>query len=159
MDAGSSNRESPFDRNSRSFLCLEANVYDKQHTTVQCLATMHDNSSFKSNRLRDLRRGKCFENCYVLFSYVAILAMFQQFVMQKTICYLFTGQARTQQYVSGAAPSFFMGGDQYIIGGSDAAPGEFPWVLSLIRGGSHSCGASLLSSTKGLTASQCVDGA
>jgi secreted trypsin-like serine protease len=52
-----------------------------------------------------------------------------------------------------------MGGEQYIIGGSDAAPGEFPWQLSQTRGGSHSCGASLLSANYGLSAAHCVDGA
>ena len=52
-----------------------------------------------------------------------------------------------------------MGGDQYIVGGTDASPGEFPWQLSQTRGGSHSCGASLLSSAYGLSAAHCVDGA
>nr|AAR13225.1 lumbrokinase-4 precursor [Eisenia fetida] len=52
-----------------------------------------------------------------------------------------------------------MGGEQYVIGGTDAAPGEFPWQLSQTRGGSHSCDASLLSSNSGLSASHCVDGA
>nr|ABD76397.1 fibrinolytic protease 1 [Eisenia fetida] len=52
-----------------------------------------------------------------------------------------------------------MGGEQYIIGGSNASPGEFPWQLSQTRGGSHSCGASLLNALNGLSASHCVDGA
>jgi secreted trypsin-like serine protease len=52
----------------------------------------------------------------------------------------------------------------YIIGGTDADPGEFPWQLSQQRQGvlgswSHSCGASLLSSTRALSAAHCVDGA
>jgi len=64
-------------------------------------------------------------------------------------------QARPQ----GAGPSFFMGGDQYVVGGSDAAPGEFPWQLSQTRGGSHSCGASLLNANFALSAAHCVDGA
>jgi len=66
-------------------------------------------------------------------------------------------QARPQKFIDGA-PSFFMGGEQYIVGGSDASPGEFPWQLSQTWGGSHSCGASLLSSNYGLSASHCVDG-
>jgi len=52
--------------------------------------------------------------------------------------------------------------DSYIIGGVDATPGEFPWQLSQQRLGaawSHSCGASLLSSTYALSAAHCVDGA
>jgi len=50
----------------------------------------------------------------------------------------------------------------YIIGGVEAIPGEFPWQLSQQRLGSawsHSCGASLLSSTYVLSAAHCVDGA
>ena len=69
------------------------------------------------------------------------------------------GQARSQVLIDGALPSFMMGGDQYIVGGTDASPGEFPWQLSQTRGGSHSCGASLLSSAYGLSAAHCVDGA
>jgi secreted trypsin-like serine protease len=52
----------------------------------------------------------------------------------------------------------------FVIGGTDADPGEFPWQLSQQRQGStgtwsHSCGASLLSSRYGLSAAHCVDGA
>jgi secreted trypsin-like serine protease len=49
----------------------------------------------------------------------------------------------------------------YVIGGSNANPGEFPWQLSQQRNSgswSHSCGASLLSSRYGLSAAHCVDG-
>jgi len=67
--------------------------------------------------------------------------------------------ARPQAFSGPAGPSVFMGGEQYIIGGSNASPGEFPWQLSQTRGGSHSCGASLLSSRSGLSAAHCVDGA
>lgn len=60
-------------------------------------------------------------------------------------------------------PHFFIGIDSYIVGGSDAAPGEFPWQLSQERLSgstwSHSCGASLLSPRYGLSAAHCVDGA
>jgi secreted trypsin-like serine protease len=58
-----------------------------------------------------------------------------------------------------AAPSVI---DSFIIGGVDAAVGEFPWQLSQQRLGttwSHSCGASLLTSTKALSAAHCIDGA
>jgi len=73
-------------------------------------------------------------------------------------------------FVSGEArPSFNApiasfgshGVNNYIIGGSDAAAGAWPWQLSQQRLGaawSHSCGASLLSSTKALSAAFCVDG-
>jgi len=46
-----------------------------------------------------------------------------------------------------------------IIGGQNANPGEFPWQLSQQRSNSHSCGASLLGATRGLSAAHCVDGA
>jgi secreted trypsin-like serine protease len=52
--------------------------------------------------------------------------------------------------------------DLAIIGGSNAAVGAWPWQLSQQRLGStwsHSCGASLLSSTKALSAAHCLDGA
>jgi len=49
----------------------------------------------------------------------------------------------------------------FIINGVDAEQGEFPWQLSQQRLGtawSHSCGASLLSSTYALSAAHCVEG-
>jgi secreted trypsin-like serine protease len=66
-------------------------------------------------------------------------------------------QARPAVDVPGA--SFVRSVQPYVIGGSNASPGEFPWQLSQTRGGSHSCGASLLNSRYGLSASHCVDGA
>jgi elastase-2 len=62
----------------------------------------------------------------------------------------------------GAVASFgVLGIDNFIIGGSDAVQGVWKWQLSQERLGStwsHSCGASLLSTTKALSASHCVDG-
>jgi len=52
--------------------------------------------------------------------------------------------------------------DMMIIGGENAIKGEFPWQLSQQRLGgtwSHSCGASLLSGTRALSAAHCVEGA
>jgi secreted trypsin-like serine protease len=52
--------------------------------------------------------------------------------------------------------------DHRIIGGQDAEQGKWIWQLSQQRQSgtvwSHSCGASLLSATKALSASHCVDG-
>lgn len=49
-----------------------------------------------------------------------------------------------------------------IIGGANAAPGEFPWQLSQQRfasqAWSHSCGAVLLDGMRALSAAHCVDG-
>lgn len=56
-------------------------------------------------------------------------------------------------------PTFSYGG---VIGGTNANRGEFPWQLSQQRLGgtwSHSCGASLLSGTRALSAAHCLDGA
>jgi len=52
----------------------------------------------------------------------------------------------------------------FVIGGTNASPGEFPWQLSQQRQGSggtwsHSCGASLLGSTRALSAAHCISGA
>lgn len=73
-------------------------------------------------------------------------------VLLATVCLL-------EAKPSGLNPSFGFHG---VIGGQDATRGEFPWQLSQQRLGttwSHSCGASLLASTKALSAAHCVDGA
>jgi len=77
--------------------------------------------------------------------------------------FLFIGEARPRPWSNGVLrPSLMKGGEQYIAGGTDALPGEFPWQLSVQRlsGGtwSHNFGASLLSATSGLTAAHGVDG-
>lgn len=46
----------------------------------------------------------------------------------------------------------------YIINGGRADISDFPYQLSLRFYGSHTCGAVILSSTRGLTAAHCVDG-
>lgn len=60
-------------------------------------------------------------------------------------------------YLVGVAPSISF--DPYILGGTEARVGEIPWQLSQQRGGSHSCGASLLRPGSALSAAHCVDGA
>ncbi|XP_072754561.1 tabserin-like [Anoplolepis gracilipes] len=44
-----------------------------------------------------------------------------------------------------------------IINGISAAPGEFPWQVSLNYKGKHICGGSIIAQTKILTAGHCVD--
>jgi len=62
-----------------------------------------------------------------------------------------------------AHPEFFgLGAGSFIVGGTTAAIGEFPWQLSQERLGaswSHSCGASLLSANTALSAAHCLEGA
>jgi secreted trypsin-like serine protease len=62
-----------------------------------------------------------------------------------------------------AHPAFFeLGAGSFIVGGTAATPGEFPWQLSQERLGgawSHSCGASLLSANRALSAAHCLEGA
>ncbi|WGD37093.1 serine protease [Lysinibacter sp. HNR] len=44
----------------------------------------------------------------------------------------------------------------YIIGGGDARAGEFPFMVSLQKGGKHLCGGSLIGDLEVLTAEHCV---
>jgi trypsin len=45
-----------------------------------------------------------------------------------------------------------------IVGGTAAAAGEFPYIVSLSRSGSHFCGGSLIDSTTVVTAAHCSTG-
>jgi len=58
-------------------------------------------------------------------------------------------------------PTLFDDVDAWVIGGSNAAVGAWPWQLSQQRLGgswSHSCGASLLRNRYALSAAHCIDG-
>ncbi|KAM3421947.1 Trypsin-7 [Cercospora zeina] len=44
-----------------------------------------------------------------------------------------------------------------IVGGYRAFPGEFPTTVSLLNGGSHSCGAAMINANTALTAAHCVE--
>lgn len=44
-----------------------------------------------------------------------------------------------------------------VIGGIEAAPEQYPWVVSLQQGGEHFCGATLIAPYWLLTAAHCVD--
>ncbi|GLV46395.1 hypothetical protein CBL_20738 [Carabus blaptoides fortunei] len=43
-----------------------------------------------------------------------------------------------------------------IVGGQDASPGEYPWLVSVTRRGGHFCGGSVLSKHFVLTAGHCM---
>lgn len=45
--------------------------------------------------------------------------------------------------------------DEDIVGGTTAASGEFPYIVSLQRSGSHFCGGSLLNANTVITAAHC----
>ncbi|XP_055856882.1 trypsin beta-like [Episyrphus balteatus] len=49
--------------------------------------------------------------------------------------------------------------DGRIVGGEETTISEFPYQLSMMNRGSHSCGASLLTPRYALTAAHCVSGA
>jgi trypsin len=56
-----------------------------------------------------------------------------------------------------AAPAAAAGPQPRIVGGTDAAPGEFPWQVSLQRSnGEHVCGGVLLDPTHVVTADHCL---
>ena len=45
-----------------------------------------------------------------------------------------------------------------IVGGEQAPANAWNWMVSLSRGGSHRCGASLISASYAITAAHCVEG-
>jgi len=58
-----------------------------------------------------------------------------------------------------AVPVFCESKGQKVVGGSNANIANYPWQISLRVSNSHSCGASLISGTKGVTAAHCGGGA
>ncbi|KAF0126691.1 MAG: trypsin [Elusimicrobia bacterium] len=55
------------------------------------------------------------------------------------------------------SPLLFFSNEAKIVGGSEAVPGEFPFIVSLQSYGSHWCGGSLIRKNWVLTAAHCVD--
>jgi len=58
-----------------------------------------------------------------------------------------------------AVAAFAENVDQRVVGGSNANIANYPHQMSLRVSNSHSCGASLISGTKGVTAAHCGGGA
>jgi trypsin len=55
-------------------------------------------------------------------------------------------------------PDWENGSQEDIVGGSAASAGEFPFIVSLQRSGSHFCGGTLLNANTVLTAAHCAVG-
>jgi len=51
-----------------------------------------------------------------------------------------------------------MGAEGRIVGGQAVPWTQFPWILSMIRLGSHRCGAAIISGTRALSAAHCTIG-
>jgi secreted trypsin-like serine protease len=58
-----------------------------------------------------------------------------------------------------AVPVFCDNVDKFVVGGSNANIANYPWQISLRVNNGHSCGASLISGVKGVTAAHCGGGA
>lgn len=43
-----------------------------------------------------------------------------------------------------------------VVGGHDANPGEYPWLVSITRRGGHFCGGSVINNKFVLTAGHCM---
>ena len=61
------------------------------------------------------------------------------------------------QTVAAQSDTELPGPQPSIVGGVEATPGEFPWMVSL-QSGSHFCGASLIAPNWVLTAAHCTEG-
>ena len=51
--------------------------------------------------------------------------------------------------------SVYAGRDTKVIGGEIVAANSEPYILSMQRSGSHFCGGSIISSTRGVCAAHC----
>jgi trypsin len=55
-------------------------------------------------------------------------------------------------------PDWDNGSQEDIVGGTAASAGDFPFIVSLQRSGSHFCGGTLLNANTVLTAAHCASG-
>lgn len=77
---------------------------------------------------------------------------------QVQLAVLFTVKMRVLLLLCLVLPAFSEEVGSNVVGGSNANIANYRWQLSLRVNNGHSCGASLLSGTKGLTAAHCIGG-
>jgi len=70
------------------------------------------------------------------------------------------GQAKAKSRKKIAKDPVYLGkgGADYIVGGQEAVPHQFPWQITLFQNNRHICGATIVDSTHVLSAAHCIQG-